>query len=450
MSKITASAAYRIAFTYSAAFALAIAVLGVAVYFAADADFRRQQDARIADESAEIVAKYHDRDMQDLREAISRREAGALARTYGYALFDHRGRHIWGAMRTPMPPAGLHDIGVADAHHGTGHARALATDLPDGLRLVVALDASELAGIDRTILALFGVAFGLVAVLGIAGALLLGSYLRRRLSRIAGTAQAIVSGDIARRIPVSAREDEFDQLALALNAMLDRIGQLLDNLRQVSSDIAHDLRTPLARLRSQLEQALDGPRDLPVYRAALKQGLAQSDHLLTLFAAILRISEVEAGALQAIFGPVDLSDLVNDLCESYLPAVSDGGRTLAYAVAPDLMLSGNRELLAQALINLLDNAQHHTPPGTAIHVGATADGARVRLTVADHGPGVALADRARIVRRFARLDTSRAKPGHGLGLNLVSAIVAAHGGTLAIDDNAPGLRVTLTLPRLSG
>jgi signal transduction histidine kinase len=231
--------------------------------------------------------------------------------------------------------------------------------------------------------------------------------------------------------------------------MLDRIAQLLENLRQVSSDVAHDLRTPLARLRGQLEVALDGPRDSAAYRSGLKRAIVQSDDLLALFAAILRISEVEGGSIKRSFAPVDATDLVTDLCDSFAPAITDGGRSLACDAMPGLALSGDRELLAQALVNLLDNAQRHTPPGTCITVAAAGDAAAVRLTVADNGPGVAPQDRERITRRFARLDSSRGTPGHGLGLNLVVAVAQAHGGTVAIDDNQPGSRVTMTLPRLA-
>jgi signal transduction histidine kinase len=248
---------------------------------------------------------------------------------------------------------------------------------------------------------------------------------------------------------VSARNDEFDQLALALNAMLDRIAQLLENLRQVSSDVAHDLRTPLARLRNQLETALDGPREVAAYRTGLKRAIERSDELLKLFAAILRISEVEGGSLKRTFARVDLTDLVTDLCDSYAPAIIDGGRTLTCRAEPDLALNGDRELIAQALINLLDNAQTHTPRGTHITIAATGDAAHVRLGVADNGPGVVPEDRERITRRFARLDSSRATPGHGLGLNLVVAVAHVHGGDVVIDDNQPGLRVTLILPRIA-
>ena len=229
--------------------------------------------------------------------------------------------------------------------------------------------------------------------------------------------------------------------------MLDRISLLLENLRQVSSDIAHDLRTPLARLRGQIESALDIERDPTVHRQTLKRALAQSDELLSLFAAILRIAEVESGALTRHFAPVDLSEMAHDICDSYGPAVSDHGRHLDCAIDPDARISGDRELIAQALINLLDNAQRHTPPATRISVALKAEEAMIALSVVDDGPGVPESEHARITRRFARLDASRTAPGHGLGLNLVSAIAAAHGGFMTIEDNRPGLAVRLSLPR---
>lgn len=450
MAERRSSAAYRVAFTYSAGFALAIVLLGVIVYLAADADFRRQQDAGIAEESAELVRDYRQEGLTELREEIALRESSGATNAFGYGLFDASGRRIAGALDTPRPIAGWHDIVFRDPVEGADPARALATALPGGQMLVVAVDTEALERIDRTILILFGIAFVLVVLVGIIGALLLGGYLRRRLARISGTARAIVAGDLERRIPVSPRGDEFDTLGLSLNAMLDRIVRLLDNLRQVSSDVAHDLRTPLARLRGELESALDGPADPVAQRAALKRALTQSDALLSLFAAILRIGEVEAGELARRFELLDLSVLVTDLCDSYTPAIADGGRTLTCEAEADIMVRGDRELLAQAIVNLLDNAQAHTPKGTRIALEVEAGDEWARLTVADDGPGVAEADRTRIVRRFVRLESSRTTAGHGLGLNLVAAVAAAHGGELLIHDNQPGLRATITLPRLAG
>jgi signal transduction histidine kinase len=441
------SAAYRIAFTYSAAFALAIVALGAIVYIAADADFRHQQDVALTAEARDLAAAYREEGLSDLIEAIRTREQSSATNGYGYALFDAAGRRVAGALVTRRPPLGLGNITFIDPREGPDVARALTTELPRGYRLVVAQDNEDVERLDGTILSLFGVAFGLVVLLGIGAALLLGGYLRRRLERLSAPARAIVAGDLEPRMPVGAGHDEFDQLALALNAMLDRIAQLLENLRQVSSDVAHDLRTPLARLRGQVEAALDGPRDVVAYRAGLKRALTQSDDLLRLFAAILRISEVEGGAVRRTFARVDVTDLVADLCDSFAPALADGGRTLSCDTSPGLALVGDRELLAQALINLLENAQHHTPTSTHITVTATGKPDVVQLTVADDGPGVPAADRDRITRRFARLDSSRGTPGHGLGLNLVVAVAQVHGGTVTIDDNQPGLRVTITLPR---
>jgi signal transduction histidine kinase len=438
------SAAYRIAFTYSAAFALAIVILGTAVYFAADADFRRQQDSSIVEESDELVRTYRTSGLPTLRTTIVlRQKAGASSFIYG--LFDGSGRREAGMLHATRPAPGWGDIVFVDSVEGPDPARALATRLTDGRMLVVAIDTEALERIDETILALFGGAFVIVLLLGVVGALLLGSYLQRRLARISDTARAIVAGDLSRRVIVGARGDEFDALAQSLNAMLDRIAQLLDSLRQVSSDVAHDLRTPLARLRGSLEAMLDGVPDRP----ALKNALRQSDELLSLFAAILRISEVEGGALGRSFAAVDVAALTADICDTYAPAVADDGRSLACETHGSATILGDRELIAQALINLLDNAQVHTPAGTRITVAvAEADG-RVAVRVADDGPGVAAADRDRIVRRFVRLEGSRSTAGNGLGLNLVSAIAAAHRGTLKVDDNAPGLRVTIDLPSLA-
>lgn len=442
MRDIRGSAAYRIALIYSAAFALAILLLGATVYIAANAEFRRQRDAGIAGESAELARTLTTEGRTELFEAIATREAGGSAHPYGYALFDARSRRVAGRLATMRPQAGWRDIVFDDPEEGPDPARAFATVLNGGEMLVVAVDAEPLEQIDRTILMLFAGAFAIVLLLGLIGALLLGGYLRHRLARIGDTAQAIVGGDFARRMPIGTQGDEFDALAASLNTMLDRIQDLLDNLRQVSSDVAHDLRTPLARLRGSLEAALAAPAD----RAPLKLALRQSDELLSLFAAILRISEIEGGAIERSFATIDIAALACDIGESYVPAIADGGRTLDLHIVDHALVRGDRELLAQALINLLDNAQAHTPVGTSITLAATMEGEDVQLCVADDGVGVPEADRARIARRFVRLESSRTTPGNGLGLNLVAAIAATHGGKMHIADNAPGLRVTITLP----
>jgi len=438
------SAAYRIAFIYSAAFALAVLALGAAVYFAADAAFRHQQDAALSDETAELVGDFRNEGMGELVETIDARERGAAIAAFGYAVFDADGRRVAGRLDIARPPDGYREVMVRRGGE-RDPARALTTALDSRTTLTVAVDSEGLERIDATILMLFGGGFVAIVAIGIAGSFALGAYLRRRLASFTVTAHQIVGGELDQRMPVGVRNDEFDALARSLNAMLDRIALLIERLRQVSGDLAHDMRTPLSRLRAGLERALDGPPDLTVQRQALKQAIRQSDAMLALFAGILRIAEVERGDIARGFVAVDLADVVADLCDSYAPAIRDGGRTLTCTAIPGpAEVMGNRELLAQAIVNLLDNTQTHTPRGTAITLALTLDAARVMVRVADDGPGVAAADRARIVERFVRLEASRHTPGHGLGLNLVDAIVAAHRGTLDIEDNAPGLAITMT------
>lgn len=445
MANVWRSAAYRIAFAYSAAFALAIAVLGAIVFLAADAAFRNQQDVALADETKQLVIAYRAEGLDDVLTAITARGDAKGIAAFGYAMFDGRGRRIAGDLDT-RPPPGLHDIMFRDPEEGQDPARAMTTILPGGERLVVAIDTEGLERIDRTILGLFVAGFGVVLLIGIAGALILGAYLRRRLARIETAARGIVGGDLTRRVAVSARGDEFDALGETLNTMLDRIEQLMENLRQVSSDIAHDLRTPLSRLRTTLEAARD--RDPVSQRQAIDEAVVQGDALLSLFGGILRIAEVE-GSKAMDFETIDVSALAEDVCEACAPAIDDGHRSLSFQVAPGLKVKGDRELLAQAIINLLDNAQAHTPMGTAISIAASRQNGDICIRVADTGPGIAENDRERVTRRFVRLDPARSSAGHGLGLNLVTAVAKSHGGNLVIGDANPGLAATLVLPALA-
>lgn len=439
MAKWRSSAAYRIAFTYSTAFALAILVLGAAVYFAADAEFRSQRDSAIAEESEELRDEV---DSVQLRREIAERESDHPTAALGFALFDPAGRRVAGSLVTQRPAIGWSTITFIDPAEGPDAARALTVALRDGSRLVVAADSEMIETIDATILELFAGGFVAVLLVGIVGALLLGAYLRQRLERISGTAHAVIAGDLTRRVPVAARDDEFDEVGRALNTMLDRTAQLMENLRQVSSDVAHDLRTPLLRLRGQLEQ-------VGTVEGAAERAIAQGDAVLALFTAILRIAEVESGGLVASFAPIDLSALVADVTADYLPVMIDSGHALGWSVAPDVWVRGHRELLAQAIGNLLDNVRVHTPACTSAHCTLAADGANAHLTVFDDGPGVRAADRQRILQRFARAEASRTLPGNGLGLSLVAAVATAHGGsTLVGEDDLSGLRLTLTLPRV--
>ncbi|MBV9930507.1 MAG: HAMP domain-containing protein [Alphaproteobacteria bacterium] len=446
MRDLFGSAAYRIAFIYSAAFALAILGLGVVLFWSMHLAFTRQLDAALGEEATTLAQEYRSDGPQEIVDAIAQREASTSRDRLLYALFDRRGRRIAGSLRSERPRLGLHDLSFVDPREGPDSGRGLAVALGDGATLLVAADRDRIEQIDRTIISVFAAAFLLVVALGMGGALLLGGYLRSRLNAISRAAEAVVGGNLARRMPIGPRGDEFDRLARSLNAMLDRIGSLIENVRQISTDVAHDLRTPLARLRNRLEAGL--ATAAPGREAALiEDALHRVDDVLALFAAILRIAEVEGGQIRHSFVPVDLSVLASEVAESYFPAVAEGGRALAASVEPNLVVRGDRELLAQALVNLIENAQAHTPSGTHIEICVEAADGAARLVVADDGPGVPEDQRGRIVERFIRLEGSRSGQGHGLGLNLVAAVAALHGGTLRFTDNRPGLRAALELPR---
>ena len=440
------SAAYRIAFANFLVFAIGLALLGLVVFGAMHIAFTRQLDAAVSDEAQILVDEYRTGGGQELSEAIAVRESSTSPTRMLYAVFTPDGRRIAGSLRTTRPRLGLHDIRFIDPQEGPDWARGLAIDLSPRERLLVAADREWIERIDRTVISVFAVAFLVACLIAFGGAILFGSYLKGRLDAISKTAKAIIAGDIRERMPLSGRGDEFDQLAATLNRMLDRIEGLLDNLRQVSSDVAHDLRTPLSRLRTHLERSKHLTDD-PV--EVVESAISQLDHVLSLFAAILRISEVEAGETRRYFTSVDMSALALELVESFAPAVQDQGRTLLWSIAPDLMVQGDRELLAQAAINLIENAQRHTPTGTVIRLTLVEIANEVCLQVVDNGPGVATADLPRIVKRFTRLETSRNTAGYGLGLNLVSAVAALHGGKLVLKRNAPGLSATVELPALT-
>lgn len=440
------SAAYRLAFVNFAAFAVGLALLGTIVFGVMHVAFTRQLDAMVSDEAQTLVDEYRAGGVGELSEAIAVRESSHSPTRMLYALFAADGRRIGGSLQTVRPQLGVHDIIFIDPREGADQGRGIAIDLSPRERLLVAADREWVERIDRTVISVFLIAFAVACLIGFAGAVLFGSYLRRRLNSISGTAKVIMAGDFRERMPVSGRRDEFDQLAVTLNRMLDRIEGLLENLRQVSSDVAHDLRTPLSRLRTQLERS----KQTPVKSADVVEGaIAQLDQVLSLFAAILRIAEVEAGETRRYFAPVDMTALASELVESYAPAVQDHGRTLLSSIEPELAVLGDRELIAQAGINLIENAQRHTPVGTIIRLTLVGAGDRICLQVVDNGPGVATADLPRVVKRFARLETSRDTAGYGLGLNLVSAVAKLHSGRLLLKNNAPGLSAMIELPAIT-
>ena len=342
-----------------------------------------------------------------------------------------------------------------ESPEGTDH-RALVqvVQLPGGFRLLVGRDLEERERLFGIIANAGQWSLALVIVLGLAGGFFVSRRVLARVEAMTDKAETIMSGDLGGRLPVAGTGDELDRLAEHLNAMLERIEALMQGLKEVSDNIAHDLKTPLTRLRNRSEQALRHATGVADYRAALESTIAESDELIRTFDALLMIARAESGQARDNMTEFDAAEIARDVGELYEPLAEEKGIALkveAQAAAP---VRGNRELVSQALANLIDNAIKYAGPNGKLNgepaeivVKAGNDGERIALSVADHGPGIPEADRGRVVERFVRLEQSRSAPGSGLGLSLASAVARLHGGELKLEDNHPGLRGIFAVPR---
>lgn len=331
----------------------------------------------------------------------------------------------------------------------TGYAVVRSLLLDSGLRLVVGRDVVERRGFTAIVVqGFFYAVLGILVFSVLAGALTARRVLRR-IDAINATSSKIMSGNLSERIPVTDRNDEFDALATSLNAMLDRIEGLLQGLKEVTDNVAHDLKTPLTRLRNKAEAALRDPNEAS-RQDALETTIAESDKLIRTFNALLMIARAEAGAPSGAFADVDISAVVRDVADLYEPVAEEAGMTLTTDVGDGIRLRANRELIGQALVNLIENGLKYFDGAEgragAIHVAAGIADGRLRITVSDNGPGIPAEDRPRVVQRFVRLEKSRTEPGSGLGLSLVAAVARLHRGELRLEDNQPGLTAVLDLP----
>jgi signal transduction histidine kinase len=327
--------------------------------------------------------------------------------------------------------------------------------LPGGFRLLVGRDLEERERLYHIVLAAGRWSVAIVIVLGLAGGLFVSRRVLHRVDAMTETTKTIMEGDLGERLPVAGTGDEIDRLAQNLNAMLERIEALMQGLKEVSDNIAHDLKTPLTRLRNRAEQALRNAHSEAEYRAALDATIEESDGLIRTFNALLMIARAESGQARDDMKDFDAAEIAHDIGELYEPLAEEKGIALKVEADTPAPVKGNRELVSQALANLVDNAiKYAAPPPEAVNgarpeivVRALASGDRIMLTVADTGPGIPEADRARAVERFVRLEQSRSQPGSGLGLSLASAVARLHGGELTLEDNRPGLKSVIALPR---
>jgi signal transduction histidine kinase len=402
-------------------------------------------------------------EIQELQSLVKLRGLAGLSATLAdrarehpsrrYLLVNAAGHKLGGSLPAdarPHPETGL--IAFSDVIGGpSGERLAIGQSalLADGHQLVVARDIDDQRALTRRIQWLTLLGISLLSLLGLGTAALIARDHSRRLDGVAEQSRAIMAGDLSRRLPLDGSGDEFDRLSINLNAMLGRIEELMIALREVSDNIAHDLRTPLTRLRNRAESALRDAEGANAHRTGLEKTIEEADELIKTFNALLLIARLEGGASADAMETVDVAAIVNDVGELYQPVAEEAGLELAITVSRELPARANRQLLGQAIANLVDNAIKYASAGASIRkiaITASRVAQTVEISVSDHGAGIAEADRAQVLKRFVRLEKSRSQPGTGLGLSLVAAVARLHAGSIRLEDNAPGLRVVLAIP----
>jgi signal transduction histidine kinase len=380
-------------------------------------------------------------------------EARSLPGSAGlYFLADAAGNKVAGNLNQLPPEIGAAGgvfryapDGATQSHLGV----AIPVELGSGLHLIVGRDVEQQRRFADQMRDAYFIALGFLSLTGLLVGFVMSRLALRRIETINVATRSIMDGDLSQRIGIVGTGDEFDVLSANLNAMLDRIEALMNGLREVSDNIAHDLKTPLSRLRISAESALMDPRGTDAYREGLEHTIEKADELIKTFNALLLVARLEAGVLEENAEQFDPGELVRDFAELYEPVAEERGLKLALDIAEGSRLTANRQLVGQAVANLIDNAIKYSAkakdPTIAIELHADEDG--VEIAVADHGPGIAAGDRERVLKRFVRLEKSRTEPGTGLGLSLVQAVARLHGGAVRLEDNAPGLRVILRIPR---
>jgi signal transduction histidine kinase len=450
--------AFRIVLVYVLLFALSVSALLYFTYWNTRRTLDAQTDQIIEAEITGLNEQYQRLGIRGLDESVMNRSLHAAQALYILADTQHR---VLAGNLDSWPYITTHPGNFVEFDY----ERRL-NDIPDGRRargklfplqtpagdfyLLVAEDVHDRDLIQRMFTTTLPWTVALILVFGLLGGALLSRNMLRRLDSINRTSGEIIAGNLTRRVPVSGAHDEFDLLAENLNRMLDRIERLMKGLREVTDSVAHDLRTPLNRLRQRLEQSqarlsLQGSDVSEIERA-----IVETDQLIATFNALLLIAETDAGTARGTMVPLDLASVAADVCELYEPLAEEKNVTLTLARpfgASDTMIEGNRSLISQALANLVDNAIKYTPPGGQVTIRPGLNFQSVDICIADSGPGIPPEERPRVIERFVRLEASRHSPGTGLGLSLVAAVAHFHNAQLLLEDNAPGLRATLRFPR---
>ncbi len=457
LGRFVRTTAFKLSVIYIAVFSIFAAFFVFYLTYSTNALSNQQLRETIATELLGLNDQYRIGGMAAVVTAIEQRahQPGASL----YLLTDPSGRIIAGNV-SEVPDAFLNDAGIEpiivpyerfEGDFGERNALVQVVRLASGFVLLVGRDIGEREQYRQVLTNALLWALALMIGLALISYLFVNRFVLRRIDSLSATSRRIMLGDLSGRLEVTGSGDEFDRLADALNAMLNRIETLLYGLKDVSDNIAHDLKTPLTRLRNRLETVLAGPSDVDHYRAALEATIDESDQLIRTFNALLMIARIEAGSTEGDMAEVDVAAIVRDVAELYDPLAEEAGVALAVSADGPIPMKASRELLGQALANLIDNALKYCREGSGTHarkvsVSVFREGDDLVLQVADNGPGIPAEDRERVLRRFVRLEKSRSQPGSGLGLSLVAAVVSLHRGSMVLGDADPGLVVTLRMP----
>lgn len=441
--------AFRIVLLYVVLFAVSSAAILAFTYWTTKSALDSESQSIIASEISSLSEQYQQSGIAGLADSVSARSAQGGETLY--LLLSPAGQPIAGNLDAwPRVNAREGEYALFEFFRPNGerrHARGVVSNLTGGFRLLVARDVEQQYESENLVTTTLPWTLALLLLLALGGGVLVARDLLRRLDVINSTSREIMAGDLSRRIPLANTHDEFDLLAANLNSMLDRIEQLMKGLREVSDSVAHDLRTPLNRLRNRLEglSATIGPETPSA--AEVDAAMAEADRLIATFNALLLIAEAEAGAVREAMTLVDLTSVVEGVAELYAPVAEEKNIAIAIRLGEHLRLEANRTLVSQALANLVDNAIKYTQEGGKVEIAVEGRGNTVALIVADNGPGIPAAERKHVLERFVRLETSRNSPGTGLGLSLVAAMARLHDASFALADNCPGLKATLIFPR---
>ncbi|MEJ2228063.1 MAG: HAMP domain-containing sensor histidine kinase [Alphaproteobacteria bacterium] len=443
------STPFRVSLLHGLIFIISLIITLLYVYIGASREFKKTLRNQITTETQVLQRIFSGQGAPELMAMMQARSNAPGTGTFLYALVDRHGSEIVGNMPVSMLHEGWNEVAVKSnivdpEDNGVSELVMFGTRLSNGGLMVVGAGTDQSADLRRILVRSLISSLALVVVLALGGSLLLSRATLARVSAIHNTTRRIMAGDLSQRLTIRGSHDEFDQLSLSINDMLGRIEELMGAMRQVSTDIAHDLRTPLGRLRQRLERAQTGDPTVETCLVALDKAQGETDQILKTFDALLQIGQISALDLRKRFAVVDMSELTGQLVDSYQAVVAEKGQMFSANIAPGLQVRGHRELLAQMLVNLVENAINHCPNGASITLWAGMFDGAVNVRLADNGPGIPPEHRKKIFQPFYRLEQRRKTPGSGLGLALVRSIATLHGIVISLGDNGPGLVIQLT------